>query len=56
MYSDVKTLQLMSAVTKSCGQLQELISDFKVQQKAEQRRGGGMGGRFGGMGMGGFGI
>jgi hypothetical protein len=27
-YSDAQTLQLMASVTKSCGQLQELINDF----------------------------
>ena len=52
-YSDVQTLQLMASVTKSCGQLQELINDFKEVQKEEGGRHG-LGGRRGfrgGMGL-----
>jgi hypothetical protein len=46
-FADLQTLALMANVTKSCGQLQELINDFKIIQKDDRhqmmgRRGMGM--------------
>jgi len=44
-FADLQTLALMANVTKSCGQLQELINDFKIVQKDD--RANMMGGRRG---------
>ena len=48
-FADLQTLALMANVTKSCGQLQELINDFKIIQKDDRNQTMGRRGMRGGM-------